>query len=58
VEEGLVSFGPKVVPAPRASLRPDWFWEADMIDVGISEWCNYGKFAKESTGCDLWNSTY
>lgn len=31
VDEDLVSEGPKVVPAPRAELRLDWFWEADMV---------------------------
>jgi hypothetical protein len=34
-EEGLASLGPKVVPGPLDSLRLDWSWEADMIDVVV-----------------------
>jgi len=31
VSEDFVSFGPKVVPAPRAWPREDWFCEADIV---------------------------
>ncbi len=31
MEESLVSFGPKVVPAPREEPRADWFCEADIV---------------------------
>jgi hypothetical protein len=32
VEEELES-GPKVVPAPLAEFREDWFWEADIVEA-------------------------
>ena len=48
VEEGLVSLGPHVVPAPADELKLDWFLEVDMISVGLvlTKVCLFGRVSE------------